>query len=117
MVIPKRLQHGVKLMEVLLQLGRQYHYLQDWMLRLVFPHIISPASGIYFSVRRESVLTSFPFWMKVTFILRFHSDTDTVITVRVILLCLKYTSVMKTAVFLLKAQQVQHDNGTENSRG
>ena len=69
------------------------------MLWLVFPHIISSASSIYFSVRKESVLTSFPFWIKVTFISRFHSDTDTVIIVRVILLCLKYTSAMKTEVF------------------
>lgn len=76
------------------------------MLRLVFPHIISSAGCIYFSVRRQSVLISFPFSIKVTFISRFHSDTDTVITVKAILLCLKYTLVVKTEGFFLKAQQV-----------
>lgn len=85
------------------------------MLRLVFPRIISSASSVHFSVRREPVLISFPFWIKVTLISRLHSDINTVIIVRVILLCLKCTSVMKTEVVFLKAQQVQHDNIMEHS--
>lgn len=73
------------------------------MFRLAYSHLISSASSTYLNVRRDTVLTSLPFWIKTTFISRFHPHTDIVIILKVIPLCLKYISVMKTEVLFPKA--------------